>query len=156
MADGRAQVYQTRGILRRNGEGQMKGSTVLYATTASLAIACPLVTMMCLSLFASFAVLLFASPLLLIFSPLIVPAAVLLGGAVTAFALATLMAIAGISAFSWIYRSLARKPSLQTSVRGMDGGPTMVTEAGFEAKGPDTILSADGQVQKKVQVGALS
>ncbi|CAN6479623.1 unnamed protein product [Victoria cruziana] len=156
MADRRTQVYQTREIVRRNGEAQMKPSTILYATMASLAIACPLLVMMSLSLFASFTVLLLAFPLLLVCSPLIVLAALLLGCAATSFALATLMAFAGISAFSCIYMSARKNPSLQIALRAVGGGPIMETEAGFEVKGPDTLISADGRVQKQVEAAAPS
>ncbi|XP_031481251.1 oleosin H1-like [Nymphaea colorata] len=142
---------------------QTPGSSMLLATMASVAIVFPLLGMMGFSLFASLTILLLASPLSLLFSPVLLPAAIVLAGAVVAFSFAALLAVAGLSAFAWIYRSFkkrlssARSPSSekpQIKVHDFGKGPSMVTESG-EVKGPSATF-VNGELQTgKVKLGSF-
>ncbi|CAN6450450.1 unnamed protein product [Victoria cruziana] len=142
---------------------QRAGSAAFLATMASVAVVFPLLGMMGFSLFASFTILLLASPLSLLFSPVLLPAAIVLAGAVVAFSFASLLAVSGLTAFAWIYRSLKKKLTSTRSspseapritVQDVGKGPSMVTESG-EVKGRSATF-VNGELRTgKVKLGSF-
>lgn len=90
-----------------DAEHQISGSTLLYAAIASVVIGGPLLGMMGFTLLATTTLALVAAPLMLLFSPVIVPAAIVLVGTVVAFGIAVVMAFIGLAMLTWAFRSLA-------------------------------------------------
>ncbi|KAK7817405.1 oleosin [Quercus suber] len=82
------------------------GSQVVCASLAGMAIGGPLLGTMGLSFMASVAILLVSTPLLLLFSPIIFFAGLVLGGAVAGFSVAALMAMSGLSTLEWVFTKL--------------------------------------------------
>lgn len=106
--------------------------SVLYATIAGVAIAGPLFVMMKLILFVSISTLLISSPLFLLFSPILVPAGLVLVATMIGFAVSALMALAGLHMFCLSYNSFLRS-TLSSSVRlsiinGGDGFTEKINE----------------------------
>lgn len=84
----------------------VSGRSVLCASVAGMAIGGPLLGMSGFSFIASVALLLITSPLLLLFSPLLFCAALLLVGALAGFSAAAAIAMAGVSTLGWVFREL--------------------------------------------------
>ena len=74
---------------------------MVCASLAGVAIEGPLLGTMGLSFIASVAILLVSTPLLLLFSPIIFFAGLVLGGAVAGFSVVALMAMSGLSTLEW-------------------------------------------------------
>ncbi|XP_075668631.1 oleosin 20.3 kDa-like [Castanea sativa] len=72
----------------------------------SQAIGGPLLSTMGLSFIASMAILLVSTPLLLLFSPIIFFAGLVLAGAVAGFSVAALMAMSGLSILEWVFHQV--------------------------------------------------
>ncbi|ONK69313.1 uncharacterized protein A4U43_C05F21540 [Asparagus officinalis] len=89
---------------------EITGTTVLYATVASVIVGGPLLGMMGFVLLATTTLLLIAAPLMLLFSPIIVPAAFLLAASMVSFGVAVIMGFAGLSTLTWAFRSVGILP----------------------------------------------
>ncbi|CAI9755054.1 unnamed protein product [Fraxinus pennsylvanica] len=92
-------------LMEAGGSRHTSGRTVLYASLAGVATVGPLLGMMGFSFLATMTLLLVTSPLLFLFSPLIFGAACVVGFALLGFSMAGVMAIAGLSIVSWVFRS---------------------------------------------------
>ena len=79
---------------------------MVCASLAGVAIEGPLLGTMGLSFITSVAILLVSTPLLLLFSPIIFFAGLVLGGAVAGFSVAALMAMSGLSTLEWVFTKL--------------------------------------------------
>ena len=82
------------------------GRQVVCASLAGIAIGGPLLSTMGLSFIASMAILLVSTPLLLLFSPIIFFAGLVLVGAVAGFSMAALMAMSGLSTLEWVFHQV--------------------------------------------------
>lgn len=102
--------------------------------------------LMSLSFLATGALFLVTSPLLLIFSPLLLGAGFVFVTALAGFGVAAVMAIAAMSSFAWVFRSL-RGPRLV----GLDTGSMadIVIDSGDKAK--DTGKDWAGHLQQTMQ-----
>ncbi|XP_008775902.1 oleosin 5 [Phoenix dactylifera] len=89
-------------------EHGISGTTILYATLSGLAIGGPLLGMMASTLLASLTLLLAASPFLLLFSPIILPAAFMVAASMAGFGLAAALVVVGISALMLALRYARR------------------------------------------------
>ncbi|KAL4579950.1 hypothetical protein LXL04_016121 [Taraxacum kok-saghyz] len=85
---------------------QVSGKTILLATLSAIAVGGPLLAMMGFSFLSTMTLFIFTSPLLIIFSPLLLGAGFVLVLALVGFGAAALMAIAGLSALGWVLRSV--------------------------------------------------
>nr|XP_010912194.1 oleosin S1-2 [Elaeis guineensis] len=83
---------------------RISSTTILYATLSGLAIGGLLLGMMGFTLIASLTLLLVASPLLLLFSPIILPAAFVVAASMAGFSFAAAMAVVGVSALNNVRR----------------------------------------------------
>ena len=79
---------------------------MVCASLAGIAIGGPLLSTMGLSFIASMAILLVSTPLLLLFSPIIFFAGLVLVGAVAGFSMAALMAMSGLSTLEWVFHQV--------------------------------------------------
>ncbi|KAL9441907.1 hypothetical protein AB3S75_020414 [Citrus x aurantiifolia] len=84
----------------------VSGKSMLCASLAGAAIGGPLFGMMGFSFLATVTLLLISSPVLLIFSPLLVSAVFVLVRALTGFTAAIAMGIAGVFTLAWICREV--------------------------------------------------
>ncbi|KAL0443220.1 UNVERIFIED_CONTAM: Oleosin S1-2 [Sesamum latifolium] len=89
------------------------GRTALLASIAGVIIGGPLLALMGISFLATVTLLLVASPLFLIFSPVLFGAVCVLALAVIGFTAAGAMAVAGVSAVAWVVRSFTSRRALQ-------------------------------------------
>lgn len=89
-----------------DGLHNISGRTVLYAIIAGLVISGPLLGMMGFALLATTTLALLAALPMLLFSPIIVPAGLVLAGSMVAFGVAVGMAFVGLSALTWAFRSV--------------------------------------------------
>ncbi|CAN4102561.1 unnamed protein product [Withania somnifera] len=80
--------------------------TVIWATVAGLAIEAPILGLMGFSFLTSLILLVITSPLLVIFSPLLMGAAAVLAVALMGFGVAGTTAILGLTSFVLVHRSL--------------------------------------------------
>lgn len=79
----------------------MSTKTAVLTSVAGVIIGGPLVGLMGLSFVATMSLLLLSSPLLIIFSPVLLGAALAMIG----FAVAGAMAVAGLSSVAWVFRN---------------------------------------------------
>ncbi|XP_027368618.1 oleosin S1-2 [Abrus precatorius] len=85
---------------------QLSIMTVLSASVAAIAIGGPMLAMMGFSFLVSTTLLVVCSPLFLLFSPLLVGVGLVFVGTLVGFALATVMALTGLSIFGWLTREI--------------------------------------------------
>ncbi|KAL4185879.1 hypothetical protein AMTRI_Chr10g8030 [Amborella trichopoda] len=123
-------------------KNKTSGSSVLSSSMAALVIGGPLLGMSGFSFLASMTILIISSPLFLIFSPLLLPVAFVLGCSMVAFAAAGLMGMAGFCAITCVFRS----------VRGQQIGriPAQVVDTAQKAKEHGKELGA--HLQQRVQI----
>ncbi|KAH7843883.1 hypothetical protein Vadar_021783 [Vaccinium darrowii] len=76
------------------------------AVVLVIALGGPLLVMTGFTFLATVTLLLISSPLLIISSPLLILAALVLVAALAGFGIAGAMAIAGLSAFGWVFQSV--------------------------------------------------
>ncbi|KAL4395835.1 P24 oleosin [Arachis duranensis] len=100
-------------------------SMVVTSVIGAIAIGAPLLGMMGFGLLASSTLLLVSSPLLLLFSPVILGATFVILGAVAGFSVASVMAVVGIAAVSWVVREARLKFRDMRKVVGNDPSPRM-------------------------------
>ncbi|KAL7088201.1 hypothetical protein ACP275_13G114200 [Erythranthe tilingii] len=93
---------------------QVSGKTALILSVAGIIIGGPLVALMGIIFAVTMTLLLVASPLFIIFSPVLFGAACVFGLVMLGLAAAGAMAVVGVSAVAWVLR-----PSY-TSGRGID------------------------------------
>ncbi|KVI02354.1 oleosin S1-2-like [Cynara cardunculus var. scolymus] len=90
----------------RHRHRQVSTKTILLATVAGITVGGPLLALMAFSFLTTMALFVVTSPLLIIFSPLLMAASFVFLAALVGFGAAGLMAIAGLSALSWVLRSV--------------------------------------------------
>ena len=95
-------------VQRAGAEHHISGSTVLFATIASLVIDGPLLGMMGFALLATTTLVLVAAPLMLFFSPVIVPAGLVLAASMVGFGVTVSSALVGLSVLMWAFRTVGR------------------------------------------------
>ncbi|XP_072990283.1 oleosin-like [Typha latifolia] len=115
-------------------------------TLVGVAIAGPLVVMMGFNFSACITLLVMASPLLLLFSPILAPAALVLVASVVSFVAAAAMALAGIWALTWAYRHVPVGRGPPVVSREED----TLTESGQRVR--QRVEDFGGYLQKKVEV----
>ncbi|KAL2245171.1 oleosin S1-2 [Sesamum indicum] len=120
------------------------GRTVLLASIAGVIIGGPLLALMGISFLATVTLLLVASPLLLIFSPVLFGAACVLALAVIGFAAAGAMAVAGVSAVAWVVRSFTSRRAVQFR-SGLGVSDKLIEGGDEEEQGKDWA----GYIQQK-------
>ncbi|XP_072974435.1 oleosin-like [Typha angustifolia] len=103
-------------------------------TLVGVAVAGPLVVMMGFTFSACITLLVMASPLLLLFSPILAPAALVLAASVVSFVAAAAMALAGVWALTWAYKQVR-----------VGRGPPVV---GWEE---DTLTESRQRVRQRVE-----
>ncbi|XVE80627.1 hypothetical protein DITRI_Ditri14bG0154400 [Diplodiscus trichospermus] len=92
---------------QQQGETQsVSGRSMVWASLVSMALTVPLLGMMGFSLLSTLILLVISSPLLLIFSPLLLSVGLLFAGVLAGFAIAAAMALAGVSTLAWTYREI--------------------------------------------------
>jgi len=96
-------------------QNQISTKTMVFATVGAITIGGPLLAMMGFTFLATMTFLVITSPLLMIFSPLLIGAMFVLVVALTGFALAGVMALAGLLALGWVFR-LVKSGELQQSI----------------------------------------
>ncbi|KAM3302663.1 oleosin S1-2 [Capsicum chacoense] len=87
---------------------QVDKKTVIFATVAGIAIGGPILGLMGFSLLSSLTLLVVTSPLLLLFSPLLLGAASVLAVTLAGFGMAVIMGALGLSSFVLVYRSIIK------------------------------------------------
>ncbi|KAM3396441.1 oleosin S1-2 [Capsicum galapagoense] len=87
---------------------QVDKKTVIFATVAGIAIGGPILGLMGFSLLSSLTLLVVTSPLLLLFSPLLLGAASVLAVTLAGFVMAGIMGALGLSSFVLVYRSIIK------------------------------------------------
>ncbi|KAL4343146.1 hypothetical protein HN51_061443 [Arachis hypogaea] len=100
-------------------------SMVVTSVIGAIAVGAPLLGMMGFGLLASSTLLLVSSPLLLLFSPVILGATFVILGAVAGFSVASVMAVVGIAAVSWVVREARLKFRDMKKVVGNNPSPRM-------------------------------
>ncbi|KAI3708740.1 hypothetical protein L2E82_38155 [Cichorium intybus] len=108
---------------------QVSGKTVLFATLTGIAIGGPLLALMGFSFLATMTLFIFTSPLLIIFSPLLLGAGFVLTAALVGFGAATVMAIGGLWALSWVFRSVK-----EHGFMGLETATEKLLESGEDVK----------------------
>ncbi|XWS51674.1 hypothetical protein CRYUN_Cryun11dG0003600 [Craigia yunnanensis] len=104
---------------QQQGEHQnVSGGPMVCASLAGMAVTAALLGMMGFSFLATLILLVIISPLLLMFSPLLLCVGLVFAGVLAGFAVAAAMALAGVSSLAWIYRE----------IRGSLGAGYSVTE----------------------------
>ncbi|KAI3456754.1 hypothetical protein Pfo_013417 [Paulownia fortunei] len=88
---------------------QVSGETALLASIAGVIIGGPLLGLMGISFLATMTLLLVTSPLFIIFSPVLFGAACVFTLVMFGFAAAGAMAVAGVSAVAWVFRSFTSR-----------------------------------------------
>ncbi|KAL5735580.1 hypothetical protein ACOSQ2_030368 [Xanthoceras sorbifolium] len=102
----------THGFTHHRNNDAATGKSMLCASLVGLTVGGPLLGMMGFSFISTLTLLLICSPLMLIFSPLLLCAALVLVGALAGFATAGAMAIAGVSTLAWSYREVITRLGL--------------------------------------------
>lgn len=98
----------------------VSGKSMVWASLAGVAIGGPLLGMMGFSFLATVTLVVTSSPVLLIFSPLLLGTVFVFAGALTGFTAAMGMAVAGFLSLSWIYRQVRGYLGLGLSLRGYE------------------------------------
>lgn len=105
---------------------QVNRRTVICATVAGLAIEAPILGLMGFSFLSSLILLVITSPLLILFSPLLMGAAAVLAVAMAGFGVAGITAVLGLSSFVLVYRSLIKGRKIGRVYGGADDAPLTV------------------------------
>ncbi|KAL8195619.1 hypothetical protein R6Q57_026022 [Mikania cordata] len=131
---------------------QVSIRTLMIATIVGITIGGPLLALMGFIFLATMALFVATSPLLVIFSPVILGAVFVAVAALAGFGAAGLLAIAGLSALGWVLR-LVKSDQLQQDLEGVTGklletGENMEKEWGddlklSEQKSPENVTSAN-------------
>ncbi|KAD4178813.1 hypothetical protein R6Q59_022364 [Mikania micrantha] len=131
---------------------QMSIRTLMIATIVGITIGGPLLALMGFIFLATMALFVATSPLLVIFSPVILGAVFVAVAALAGFGAAGLLAIAGLSALGWVFR-LVKSGQLQQGLEGVTGklletGENTEKEWGddlklSEQKSPENVTSAN-------------
>ncbi|KAJ8532477.1 hypothetical protein K7X08_012400 [Anisodus acutangulus] len=93
---------------------QMTRKELIWATIAGVAIEGPILGMMCFSFLSSLILVVFTSPLLILFSPLLLGAASVFVIAMAGFGVAGITGVFGLSSFVVVYRSLMKGRKMAT------------------------------------------
>nr|XP_043627260.1 oleosin-like [Erigeron canadensis] len=101
-------------------QNQISTKTMVFATVGAITIGGPLVAMMGFTFLATMTFFVITSPLLIIFSPLLIGAGFVLIVVLSGFALAGVMALAGLFALGWVFR-LVKSGELQQSIGALTG-----------------------------------
>ncbi|KAG2295325.1 hypothetical protein Bca52824_041994 [Brassica carinata] len=117
MADVRTHAHQVQVHPLRQHEGGIKvvypqsgpSSTQVLAVVAGVPVGGTLLTLAGLTLAGSVIGLMLAFPLFLIFSPVIVPAAFVIGLAMTGFMASGAIGLTGLSSMSWVLNHIRRE-----------------------------------------------
>ncbi|XP_051128264.1 oleosin S1-2-like [Andrographis paniculata] len=118
-------------------QSHVSGSSVAQAAVAGLVIGGPLLGLMGISFAATASLMVVASPVLILFSPLLFAAAFVFALAMLGFAAAGAMAITGLLAVGWVFRPAAgyrRSEWLHSGGGGGGGGPYKLMEGGGAAE----------------------
>ncbi|KAK4439646.1 Oleosin S1-2 [Sesamum alatum] len=110
------------------------GRTAVLASIAGVVIGGPLLALMGISFLATVTLLLVASPLFLIFSPVLFGAACVLALAVIGFVAAGAMAVAGVSAVAWVVRLFTSRIAVQSN-----GGAGGVSDKLIEGRDEEEV-----------------
>ncbi|KAK9077630.1 hypothetical protein SSX86_005967 [Deinandra increscens subsp. villosa] len=109
---------------------QIGMKTMVIATVVGITIGLPLLALTGFIFLSTMALFLVASPLLILFSPLLLGAGFVIVAALAAFGAAGLLAVAGLSALGWVLRSV-KSGQLQEGVGSVAG---KLMEAGENVK----------------------
>ncbi|KAI3755950.1 hypothetical protein L1987_55760 [Smallanthus sonchifolius] len=99
---------------------QVSFKTMAIATVVGVTIGGPLLAMMGFTFLTTMTLLVVASPLLIIFSPLLLGAGFVIVAALAGFGAAGLFAVAGLSALGWVFRSV-KGGELQQGLESVTG-----------------------------------
>ncbi|XP_071730290.1 oleosin 5-like [Rutidosis leptorrhynchoides] len=139
--------YQTH--LKQYKHQQISTKTMLFATVVGLTIGGPLLAMMGFSFLATMTLFVVTSPLLLIFSPVIAGALFAVLAALVGFAAAGTMAILGLSALGWVFRTV----KTQQLTQGIESAAGKLVDYGENIKEnvKDTGKEWGSQLKQTVQ-----
>ncbi|KAG4147959.1 hypothetical protein ERO13_D05G256000v2 [Gossypium hirsutum] len=141
MAEHRQQLRQTDDMKNFFHENGPSTSKVLTVATL-LPVGGTLLLLAGLSLIGSLIGLAIAAPLFLIFSPVLVPAALLIAGSIAGFLTSGAFGITGLSSLSWIANYI--RGSRSSMSQGLDPVKWPL---------PDTAVSMEQKIQNRSQGG---
>ncbi|EOY11882.1 hypothetical protein QUC31_001534 [Theobroma cacao] len=96
----------------------VSGRSMVCTSLAGVAVTAPLLGMMGFSFMATLVLLVISSPLLFIFSPLLLCVGLVFAGALAGFAVAATMALAGVSTLAWMYREIGGSAGVGCGMTG--------------------------------------
>ncbi|CAI9303434.1 unnamed protein product [Lactuca saligna] len=126
------------------GHNQVSGKTMLFAVIAGITIGGPLLALMGFSFLATMTLFVISSPLLIIFSPLLMGAGFVFVASLVGFGAAGLMAIAGLWALGWVFPSVKRD-----GLEGLEYATEKLVEFGENVK--DTGKDWGSHLKQTVQ-----
>ncbi|KAK1430898.1 hypothetical protein QVD17_14002 [Tagetes erecta] len=100
---------------------QVSTKTLVIATIVGITVGGPLLALMGFIFLATMTLLVISSPILVIFSPVILGAGFVVAAALAGFGAAGLMAVAGLSALGWVYRAVKGGGELQQGLESVAG-----------------------------------